>query len=171
LFSVNPITVNPFAPFVPSSPPYPSQKLHFPVIMATARRPVHFNSKAKSWTSPTPTSTDVIDRFHQSLPDYQPTPLVSLESVAKEIGVAAVHVKDETSRFGLPAFKILGASWGSFRSITQKLGLPLDSDIETVKKAAKSHQLVLYAATEGNHGRAVARWVPSLALGPRSMFP
>ncbi|KAJ9426915.1 tryptophan synthase beta subunit-like PLP-dependent enzyme [Fusarium oxysporum] len=69
-----------------------------------------------------------------------------LDSLAKEIGVGAVHVKDETNRFGLPAFKILGASWGALRSITEKFGLPLDSDIDTVREAAK-----------GNHGRAVAR--------------
>ncbi|KAI7760635.1 hypothetical protein LZL87_009519 [Fusarium oxysporum] len=123
----------------------------------TTRRHVHFNSKAKSWTSPEPTSAEAIDRFHQTLPNYEPTPLVSLDSLAKEIGVGAVHVKDETNRFGLPAFKILGASWGAFRSITEKFGLPLDSDIDTVREAAKSHQLTLYAATEGNHGRAVAR--------------
>ncbi|KAM5516505.1 diaminopropionate ammonia-lyase [Fusarium oxysporum f. sp. phaseoli] len=123
----------------------------------TTRRHVHFNSKAKSWTSPEPASAEAIDRFHQSLPNYEPTPLVSLDSLAKEIGVGAVHVKDETNRFGLPAFKILGASWGAFRSITEKFGLPLDSDIDTAREAAKSHQLTLYAATEGNHGRAVAR--------------
>ncbi|KAM5341712.1 hypothetical protein ACJ41O_014743 [Fusarium nematophilum] len=125
--------------------------------MATARRPVHFSPKARSWTSPPSSPADVIDRFHQSLPTYEPTPLVSLESVAKEIGVGAVHVKNECNRFGLPAFKILGASWGSFRAITQKLGLPLDSDLDSVKKAASSRHLALYAATEGNHGRAVAR--------------
>ncbi|RSL99242.1 hypothetical protein CEP52_009869 [Fusarium oligoseptatum] len=144
--------------------------------MTTARRPVHFNPKAKSWTSPAPSSSDVIDRFHQSLPNYQPTPLVSLESVAKEIGVAAVHVKDETNRFGLPAFKILGASWGSFRAIAQKFGLSLDSDLETVRKAAVSHDLVLYAATEGNHGRAVARMGAIFGIGaeihvPSTMHP
>lgn len=123
----------------------------------TTRRHVHFNFKAKSWTSPEPASTEAIDRFHQSLPNYEPTPLVSLDSLAKEIGVGAIHVKDETNRFGLPAFKILGASWGAFRSIAEKLGLPLDSEIDTVREAAKAHQLTLYAATEGNHGRAVAR--------------
>ncbi|KAF5559585.1 diaminopropionate ammonia-lyase [Fusarium phyllophilum] len=122
----------------------------------TTRRHVHFNSKAKLWTSPEPASAEAIDRFHQSLPNYEPTPLVSLDSLAKEIGVGAVHIKDETNRFGLPAFKILGASWGAFRSITEKFGLPLDSDTDTVREAAKSHQLTLYAATEGNHGRAVA---------------
>ncbi|KAM0550598.1 hypothetical protein ACHAPJ_008856 [Fusarium lateritium] len=124
----------------------------------TSRRSVHFNPKAKTWTSPAfSSSPEAIDRFHQSLPNYEPTPLVSLESLAKEIGVGAIHIKDESNRFSLPAFKILGASWGAFRSITEKLRLPLDSDIETVRTAAKSHELTLYAATEGNHGRAVAR--------------
>ncbi|WJG34728.1 tryptophan synthase beta subunit-like PLP-dependent enzyme [Fusarium oxysporum Fo47] len=142
----------------------------------TTRRHVHFNSKAKSWTSPEPACAEAIDRFHQSLPNYEPTPLVSLDSLAKEIGVGAVHVKDETNRFGLPAFKILGASWGAFRSITEKFGLPLDSDIDTVREAAKSHQLTLYAATEGNHGRAVARMSAIFDISaeihvPASMHP
>ncbi|KAF5625709.1 diaminopropionate ammonia-lyase [Fusarium sp. NRRL 52700] len=141
-----------------------------------SRRHVHFNSKAKSWTSPEPASTEAIDRFHQSLPSYKPTPLVSLDDLAQEIGVGAVHVKDETNRFGLPAFKILGASWGAFRSISEKFGLPLDSDIDTVREAAKSHQLTLYAATEGNHGRAVARMSAIFDISaeihvPASMHP
>ncbi|WXC63584.1 hypothetical protein SNK03_009408 [Fusarium graminearum] len=123
-----------------------------------SRRPVHFNPESKSWVSPpSVSSSEDVDRFHRGLPNYEPTPLVKLEDLARELGVGAVYVKDETSRFGLPAFKILGASWGAFRSITEKLGLPLDSDIETVRQAAQSQQLMLYAATEGNHGRAVAR--------------
>ncbi|GKU04647.1 diaminopropionate ammonia-lyase [Fusarium langsethiae] len=123
-----------------------------------SRRHVHFNPDAKSWVSrDSVSSPEDIDRFHRSLPNYEPTPLVKLENITKELGVGAVYVKDETSRFGLPAFKILGASWGAFRSIAEKLGLPLRSDIATVREAAKSQQLRLYAATEGNHGRAVAR--------------
>ncbi|KAF5677330.1 diaminopropionate ammonia-lyase [Fusarium heterosporum] len=122
------------------------------------RRHVHFNPKAKSWTSPAPSSSpEAIDCFHQSLPNYKQTPIISLDGLAKDVGVGAVYVKDETNRFGLPAFKILGASWGAFRSITEKLGLPLDTNIETVREAARSQSFILYAATEGNHGRAVAR--------------
>ncbi|RGP79057.1 diaminopropionate ammonia-lyase [Fusarium longipes] len=125
--------------------------------MASLRH-MYFNPKAKSWTSPEPISSpEDIDRFHRALPNYEPTPLVKLGDLAKEVGVGAVYVKDETSRFGLPAFKILGASWGAFRSIVEKLSLSLDSDIETVGITAQSQQLTLYAATEGNHGRAVAR--------------
>ncbi|KAM0355211.1 hypothetical protein ACHAPU_001077 [Fusarium lateritium] len=141
------------------------------------RRHVHFNPKAKSWTSPTPSSSpEAIDCFHQSLPNYKPTLLVSLDGLAKELGVGAVYVKDETNRFGLPAFKILGASWGAYRSIVEKSGLPLDSNIETIREAAGSQCLTLYAATEGNHGRAVARMGAIFGIAaeihvPASMHP
>lgn len=124
----------------------------------TSPRHIHFNPEAKSWTSPDPASSpDNIDRFHQRLPNYELTPLINLESLAKEVGVGAVYVKDETNRFGLPAFKILGASWGSFRAIAERLGLSLDSNIENIRQEANLHKITLYAATEGNHGRAVAR--------------
>lgn len=126
--------------------------------MATAtRRPVFFNPGARSWTAPPSSDEDVVDRFHKQMPNYSPTEFVSLDAIAKEIGVGAVHLKNEGNRFGMPSFKILGASWGTFRAITQQLSLPISSDIETVKKALESHSISLYAATDGNHGRAVAR--------------
>ena len=49
-------------------------------------------------------------------------------------------VKDESSRFGLPAFKILGASWAIHRALEERGDRPR-----------------LACATDGNHGRAVAR--------------
>ena len=49
-------------------------------------------------------------RFHSSIPEYAPTPLVSLPSLAAKTGVASIHVKDESYRFGLDAFKVLGGS-------------------------------------------------------------
>ena len=51
--------------------------------------------------------------FHESLPGYAITPLVSAPLLARRLGVAAVHVKDESVRLGLPSFKILGASWAT----------------------------------------------------------
>jgi diaminopropionate ammonia-lyase len=77
--------------------------------------------------------------FHRSLPGYAPTPLRTLNAIASELGVAAVDVKDESSRFGLPAFKILGASWAVERALRD------DPSVDT-----------LVAASAGNHGRAVA---------------
>lgn len=77
--------------------------------------------------------------FHRSLPGYSPTPLVDLPALAEHLGVGRVVVKDESSRLGLPAFKVLGASWA----------------IHTVLDRQPGAHLV--TATDGNHGRAVAR--------------
>lgn len=127
--------------------------------MASFRRAVQLNPGAASWSADSSLSVDdtrLIDRFHGQFPDG-PTRLVSLDDVAKDIGIKAVHLKDESTRFGLPSFKILGASWGTFRAVTQKLNLPLDADLAIVKDALAPTCIALYAASEGNHGRAVAR--------------
>jgi diaminopropionate ammonia-lyase len=83
-------------------------------------------------------STDAL-AFHRQLPGYAPTPLRELGDVASELGLGAVLVKDESSRLGLPAFKILGASWATERALGER---------------PDTHTLV--AASAGNHGRAVA---------------
>ena len=115
------------------------------------------NQGAGVWTYKHGTDISLAQAFHKRLPGYQETSLVPLPDLAKELGVKAVFVKDESSRLGLPAFKILGASWGTFRAIAEQEGLPLDADLEEVSDAAKHSGTVLFAATEGNHGRAVAR--------------
>ncbi|MBV8220831.1 MAG: pyridoxal-phosphate dependent enzyme [Solirubrobacterales bacterium] len=92
--------------------------------------------------------------FHRSLPGYAPTPVHSLDAVAAQLGLGAVLVKDESNRFGLPAFKILGASWATDRA--------LDEQPET-------HTLV--AASAGNHGRAVARAAAWRGLRARIFLP
>ena len=56
------------------------------------------------------------------MPGYRPTPLVELPELAAELGVAAVLVKNESNRLGLPAFKILGASWAVNRALSQCSG-------------------------------------------------
>ncbi|KAI0970139.1 tryptophan synthase beta subunit-like PLP-dependent enzyme [Xylaria arbuscula] len=102
--------------------------------------------------------------FHRQLPGYARTPLVRLDDIAKELGVRAVYLKDESTRLGLPSFKILGASWGVFKAVTQKLRLPSDTDLETLKRAVAHHSISLYAATDGNYGRAVARMGSILSI-------
>lgn len=118
---------------------------------------VYINPAARSWAYQYETDIQLARDFHKRLLGYQPSPLVPLPDVAKELGVKAVFVKDESSRLGLPAFKILGASWGTFRAIAEQTGLPLDSTLETIAEAARKSNTTLFAATEGNHGRAVAR--------------
>ncbi|UKZ70935.1 uncharacterized protein TrAtP1_011903 [Trichoderma atroviride] len=135
------------------------------------RRPVFFNPAAKSWTAPVTDSPDLAYQFHQQLPQYKPTKLVPLEDLAKELGVRAIHLKDETCRLGLPSFKILGASWGTFRAIAQKLNLPLDSPLDSIKEALSTTSVSLYAATDGNHGRAVARMASILGVPAQIHVP
>jgi diaminopropionate ammonia-lyase len=94
--------------------------------------------------------------FHRSLPGYAPTPLLEAPAAARALGVERVLVKDESSRLGLPSFKILGASWAVHRAL--------------------AGQRTLTCATDGNHGRAVARVARMLGLRaivfvPADMLP
>lgn len=123
--------------------------------MTACRRPVHFNPTAQSWSAETGRSTGLAKEFHHNLWGLQNSPLLSLESVATELGVGAVYVKDETSRQGNPA--ILGASWGVFRAVTDRLGFPLDTSIEIVKARLSEHPISLHAAAYGSYGSAIAR--------------
>ena len=92
--------------------------------------------------------------FHRALAGYAPTPLRSLDGVAAELGLGAVWLKDESARFGLPAFKVLGASWAA------ELAL---------RDAPATHTLV--AASAGNHGRAVAHVAATRGLRCRVFLP
>jgi len=96
--------------------------------------------------------------FHRRLPGYAPTPLHDASALAEPLGLARLSVKDESSRLGLPAFKILGASWASYRLLTARLGHePEWRDLDELRAAfAPLGTLTLVTATDGNHGRAVA---------------
>jgi len=108
--------------------------------------------------------------FHRSIPGYQPTPLVELPELADEFEVATVLVKDESNRFGLPAFKILGASWAVNRALSQRSGFdaPATSLTELRERSAP---VTLVTATDGNHGRALARIAALLGLAARIYVP
>ena len=96
--------------------------------------------------------------FHQSLPGYVSTPLVKLSGCAARLGIDALMVKDESQRFGLKAFKVLGASYAIAKEIQRQLGLD-DEEINFDAITAHSHalkSLTFVTATDGNHGRAVA---------------
>ncbi|KAJ5815141.1 Peptidase M20 [Penicillium riverlandense] len=120
-----------------------------------SRRPIFVNSSAAGQHRD-PVCINGLEQFHQSLPGYAPTPLVPLPDLATELGVRAVFVKDESDRFGLPSFKVLGASWGCYRAIAAYLGLPSTVRLDELSAKAQEKSTTLVAATEGNHGRAVA---------------
>ena len=97
-------------------------------------------------------------RFHKSIPGYLPTPLHCLPGLAGRLGIGGIYVKDESQRFGLKAFKALGASWAIAGIVCEKLGRRLsDIDFPGLKKAASHLKgLALVTATDGNHGRGLA---------------
>ncbi|WP_068315375.1 diaminopropionate ammonia-lyase [Polycladidibacter hongkongensis] len=94
--------------------------------------------------------------FHRKIEGYAQTPLVSLEVLAKKLGVKKVLVKDESYRFGLNAFKVLGGSFALGCLLAKKLGVPL-SEIDLKTVASKLPEpMVFTTATAGNHGTGVA---------------
>jgi diaminopropionate ammonia-lyase len=114
-------------------------------------------------------------RFHRRLPGYEETPLVSAPGIAEALGVGWVLVKDESRRLGLPAFKILGASWAAYRALAERLTEGELEDWETIDELKERLEplrpLNLVAATDGNHGRALARVAGLLDLGARIFVP
>jgi len=112
--------------------------------------------------------------FHQRLPGYQPTPLIEAPALARLLGVGQVLVKDESSRLGLPAFKILGASWAVYRALEKRLGQSLEPWLtidELAGRLASIRPLRLVTATDGNHGRAVAHMAALLDLEAQIYVP
>ncbi|MDR2740877.1 MAG: diaminopropionate ammonia-lyase [Treponema sp.] len=97
-------------------------------------------------------------RFHSSIPHYKRTPLANLENLAKMLGVKGVFVKDESCRFGLNAFKVLGGSYAIARYIAGRLnrdGVDYPALVSDETKRVLG-DITFYTATDGNHGRGVA---------------
>ena len=123
-------------------------------------------------TAPGETDTAAVRSFHRSLPGYRETPLVPLPRVADELGLRAVLIKDESSRLGLPAFKMLGASWALYRALAERCDPAPSPDLEGLRKALPGREPVrLVTATDGNHGRAVARMGALLDLPVTVVVP
>ena len=105
-------------------------------------------------------------RFHRSVPEYAPTPLVRLSALARTLGVASVQVKDERPRFGRNAFKVLGGSYCIGRYIQSRFGLEHLSFEALTRPAlrAEMKDLTFVTATDGNHGRGIAWTANRLGL-------
>ncbi|EKO3826717.1 diaminopropionate ammonia-lyase [Vibrio harveyi] len=94
--------------------------------------------------------------FHSQIDGYQPTPLVSLPALATHLGVKAILVKDESKRFGLNAFKVLGGSYALGRQLAKHLNVDIaEIDLKTVSSRLEA-PLTFATATAGNHGTGVA---------------
>ncbi len=108
------------------------------------------NPSARPEAVPSPSSE--ARAFHAALPGYAPTPLHDVSALAP--GAGAAWLKDESDRLGLPAFKVLGASWAIERALRER------PDVHT-----------LVAASAGNHGRAVAHVAAARGLRARVFLP
>ena len=104
-------------------------------------------------------------RFHKSIPGYQQTRLIKLGGKGEKLHVKSIYVKDESTRFGLKAFKGLGGSYAMFRVLCERLGINPEQATYTtflkpkVKEAVS--KLTFVTATDGNHGKGVS-WAAGL---------
>jgi diaminopropionate ammonia-lyase len=149
---------------------------------------------ARGWTCEPP--DDGAAAFHRGLPGYAPTPLVEAPALADELGVGRLFVKDESARFDLRAFKYLGASWAGFRAVAARTGYTGPATLDGLRSYLAAADgsgltagggsglvtgdggapngggaLTLVTATDGNHGRAVARTARLLGLPARVYVP
>ena len=98
--------------------------------------------------------------FHASFSQYCPTPLVALPGLAGQLGLKSVCVKDESKRFGLNAFKVLGGSYAVARCLAERLNLPeqglTKSQLHNTAASTAADNITFISTTDGNHGRGLA---------------
>lgn len=118
---------------------------------------MYHNPSARLWKSKYSVRPSVLE-FHESLPDYDKTPLLRLPAkLAERLEVGTILLKDESHRFDLPSYKILGASWGCMCAITHSQGIPPTTSFSAIKSLLAFNKYTFCTATDGNWGRAVAR--------------
>lgn len=125
-----------------------------------------FNIRKKNYGQGTDLSVlnsaigDVVKGFHAKFPNYTPTPLVKLPQLANYLGVGSLHIKDESKRFGLNAFKVLGGAYAIGQYLAGKLGRDINSlsfsELASPAIKAQLGDITFVTATDGNHGRGVA---------------
>lgn len=101
-----------------------------------------------------------VRQYHKSFPMYKETPLVALRDLASKLSLKNIYVKDESKRFGLNAFKVLGGSYASAAYLADKFSLDIKKMSYNLLKSNdlkdKETEMIFVTATDGNHGRGVA---------------
>ncbi|WP_367565219.1 diaminopropionate ammonia-lyase [Lacrimispora sp.] len=109
--------------------------------------------------------------FHESFPQYSKTPLAKLDQMADYLGLGQIYLKDESYRFGLNAFKVLGGSFAIAKYIAQQTNKDVSdlpySVLTSDALREEFGQATFFTATDGNHGRGVA-WAAN-KLGQKSV--
>ncbi|TIR16718.1 MAG: diaminopropionate ammonia-lyase [Mesorhizobium sp.] len=113
------------------------------------------------------------ERYLKARDDRAETPLRALPALAGELGIAALHVKDEGQRLGLGSFKALGGAYAVMRLVLEEAGKWLGRDVDIgeindtrVRQIASG--MIFVCATDGNHGRSVAQGAS--LVGARSVI-
>jgi diaminopropionate ammonia-lyase len=113
-----------------------------------------------------------LSAFHDSLPGFEPTPLVDAPELAARLGVSRLFLKDEGKRLGLGAFKVLGASWAAHVVLCERLGLdPHATTAAGLRRALGGEGPALITASAGNHGTALAWFAATVGLRARILLP
>lgn len=120
-------------------------------------------------------STDKIANvlnFQKTHKQYAETPLVSLNHLSKHLNLASIQVKDESKRFGLNAFKVMGGIYAIGKYIADKLGRNIETisfeELQSEEVKEQIGNITFISATDGNHGRGVA-WA-ARELGQKSII-
>lgn len=105
---------------------------------------------------------DAVARMLEVRNGAEPTPLVALPGLAAELGLGALHVKDEGQRLGLGSFKALGGAYALMQLVREeaeaRLGRPVSpADLTSDAVRGVAEGLTFACATDGNHGRSVAQ--------------
>ena len=107
-----------------------------------------------------PEEIKTVRAFHQSFPQYEVTPLHTLGKLAADLGIGGIYVKDESYRFGLNAFKVLGGSFAMTKFIAKTVGLDITElgyeKLTSPETREALGEYTFFTATDGNHGRGVA---------------
>lgn len=106
------------------------------------------------------TNANAVRNFHSKFSNYKPTPLVALDALAEKMNVSKILVKDESKRFGLNAFKVLGGAYAIAKLICKELKIDINAiDFGYLKSdeiKEKLGNVTFITATDGNHGRGIA---------------
>ena len=115
---------------------------------------------------------DKVLRFQKSHSKYNKTPLLSLKNLSRYLNVKEIRVKDESKRFGLNAFKVMGGIYAVGKYLAEKLERDIDSlsfdELHSPETKEKLGEITFISATDGNHGRGIA-WA-ARELGQKSVI-
>ncbi|MDX8526359.1 diaminopropionate ammonia-lyase [Mesorhizobium sp. MSK_1335] len=105
---------------------------------------------------------DAAERFLAARDNHAETPLHALPALAGELGIGALHIKDEGKRLGLGSFKALGGAYAVMQLVLEEAGKRLGRTVDVAELQSPDVKVIaagmtFACATDGNHGRSVAQ--------------